>query len=214
MKKCYKCTKTKSFCYFSKSRRSNDGYQDQCIECRQKYNNLPDIISKRKGRVGWFHGLKHRQLCFDCERSFPFYVLDYDHRDPTTKFRDVGALAVCSDKVLFAEIAKCDLVCANCHHIREAKRRTIRLKEPKYWSFYIKTKDVPCLDCKEKYLPEAMEFDHRDPSTKVKQVSAMLRHSLPKLIVEMSKCDIICRNCHRTRSHRTDDCNPECICLR
>jgi hypothetical protein len=32
--------------------------------------------------------------------------------------------------VLQAEVAKCELVCANCHHIRTWRRREERLKPP------------------------------------------------------------------------------------
>lgn len=59
--------------------------------------------------------------CNDCGVKYPPCVMDFHHREPTTKVNTVGQLmnsGFCNmDKVL-AEIAKCDLICANCHRIR------------------------------------------------------------------------------------------------
>lgn len=61
--------------------------------------------------------------------------MDFDHRPGTIKVADVSVLARSSTKErTLDEIAKCDLVCANCHRIRtervhEAKRSSQR---PKY----------------------------------------------------------------------------------
>lgn len=42
----------------------------------------------------------------------------------------------------------------------------------------------------------ALEFHHRDPSTKSFSIGAKLHWSLAKLQAEAEKCDIICANCH------------------
>ena len=63
--------------------------------------------------------LKEASPCRDCGVSYPYYVMDYDHRDPSEKIAcvrtmsDHASLAKC-----LTEIAKCDLVCANCHRER------------------------------------------------------------------------------------------------
>ena len=55
----------------------------------------------------------------------------------------------------------------------------------------------PCVDCGETD-PVVLEFDHlRD---KVKNVSAMLRGRLSRLIAEIEKCEVVCANCHRRRT--------------
>jgi len=42
-----------------------------------------------------------------------------------------------------------------------------------------------------------MQFHHLDPSKKVDNVSAMARgYSLKKIAAEMSKCIVLCANCH------------------
>ena len=57
--------------------------------------------------------------CMDCGNTFPSCVMDFDHRNPEDKKYNVSQM-VCrySWTKILEEIAKCDLVCANCHRIR------------------------------------------------------------------------------------------------
>lgn len=52
----------------------------------------------------------------DCGVEYASYVMQYDHRDPATKCFTISAAPgkYTADEVL-DEIAKCDVVCANCH---------------------------------------------------------------------------------------------------
>lgn len=63
---------------------------------------------------------KTNKPCVDCGVIYPPYVMDFDHLDPTTKVDKISRLAAqtTSKEKLLAEIAKCDLVCANCHRER------------------------------------------------------------------------------------------------
>jgi hypothetical protein len=64
-------------------------------------------------------------------------------------------------------------------------------------------KNVPCLDCGLKFHPCAMDFDHRDPKTKKEVVSRVgYFRTKKKLLEEISKCDIVCSNCHRLRTFK------------
>jgi NAD-dependent dihydropyrimidine dehydrogenase PreA subunit len=58
-----------------------------------------------------------------------------------------------------------------------------------------------CMDCGETYPHYVLDFDHRDPSDKKKCVSQMLSYSLKTIIKEIEKCDLVCANCHRIRTH-------------
>ena len=58
-----------------------------------------------------------------------------------------------------------------------------------------------CLDCGEMYHPWQMDFDHRPGEQKRFELSEGGSRSLPELHAEMAKCDLICANCHRTRTH-------------
>ena len=61
--------------------------------------------------------------CTDCGGEYPHYVMEFDHCRGTKSFNISGA-ATRSLAVLEAEIAKCDVICANCHCKRTYKRRS------------------------------------------------------------------------------------------
>jgi hypothetical protein len=66
---------------------------------------------------------KHNKPCTDCGIAYPHYVMDYDH---LPEFEKVGILSemhkgYSMDKIL-EEIAKCELVCKNCHAVRTWNR--------------------------------------------------------------------------------------------
>jgi 5-methylcytosine-specific restriction endonuclease McrA len=56
-----------------------------------------------------------------------------------------------------------------------------------------------CVDCGE-LDPIVLEFDHVDPTTKYKDVSKLLGKSLHKLEDEITKCQVVCANCHKRRT--------------
>jgi hypothetical protein len=61
--------------------------------------------------------------CMDCGKRFPSFVMDFDHRDGVAKVDTIAVLVrKWSWARVQAEIEKCDLVCANCHRIRTARR--------------------------------------------------------------------------------------------
>lgn len=58
--------------------------------------------------------------CADCGNTFPEVCMDFDHRDPSKKLEAISRMVhrAVSWERLEAELAKCDLVCSNCHRIR------------------------------------------------------------------------------------------------
>ena len=68
--------------------------------------------------------------CQDCGGVFPSCVFQFHHRDPKEKSFTIGSGAHKAYDVVKAEIDKCDLLCANCHFIREYAD-VILLKEEK-----------------------------------------------------------------------------------
>ena len=62
-------------------------------------------------------------------------------------------------------------------------------------------KSVPCMDCGQSYPHYVMDFDHRNPTQKIAEVGRMARHGKRKLLEEIAKCDVVCANCHRERTH-------------
>jgi len=70
--------------------------------------------------------------------------------------------------------------------------------------FLVEQKSKPCMDCNKSYKPWVMQFDHRNPATKVANVSYLVLRgstSLKQLKSEINKCDLVCANCHTDRTH-------------
>ena len=58
----------------------------------------------------------------------------------------------------------------------------------------------PCVDCGEAD-PLVLQFDHREPATKRREVSCMIRdYAWPQVEAEIAKCDVRCANCHQRRT--------------
>jgi hypothetical protein len=67
---------------------------------------------------------KKEKPCTDCGIRYPFYVMQFDH----VRGVKVAAIAVMkyySWEKIDAELAKCELVCANCHAERTYRRRLV-----------------------------------------------------------------------------------------
>ena len=65
--------------------------------------------------------------CTDCGVQYPYYVMEFDHLDADAKHFNVSAgVTSVSHERLLAEIAKCEVVCANCHAERTHQRKQTR----------------------------------------------------------------------------------------
>lgn len=64
-------------------------------------------------------------------------------------------------------------------------------------------KDVPCADCGDRHPHYIMDFDHRDPTTKSFAIGGNQTRSRMTMMAEIEKCDVVCANCHRERTHGT-----------
>lgn len=76
----------------------------------------------RQALVDHIESLKNAP-CTDCTNSFPPECMDFDHVRGEKLF-NIGHMAARTPplQVILDEIAKCELVCANCHRIRTRKR--------------------------------------------------------------------------------------------
>jgi formate-dependent nitrite reductase cytochrome c552 subunit len=162
-----------------------------------------------------------RVPCADCGAVLEPHQMDFDHRDPAEKnFQVTDGRAMLMSRVrLIAEVEKCDVVCANCHRVRTwlAHRKRASLGPSTARSRYIERlrrrwrtharmlddlRDVPSADCHRRFLPCAMDFDHREPATKIAGVTRLIgRAGTERLLAEAAKCDIVCANCHRVRTY-------------
>ena len=76
-------------------------------------------MQSREEKLIFVWGYKLEHPCVDCGEDDP-RVLDFDHRDPKTKRKGVAYMvqAGYSLEAAKAEVAKCDIRCANCHRRR------------------------------------------------------------------------------------------------
>ncbi len=139
-KKCGKCGEVKSLSefYLRKSGIRQGQHYERCKDCflergRKYYHqNQPRqlelaLIRKQKYRLErkeFLDKLKNKP-CKDCNKSYPSFVMDFDHLEGSFKEATISKMAfhdTSNLKRITAEIKKCDLVCANCHRIRTHDR--------------------------------------------------------------------------------------------
>lgn len=77
-----------------------------------------------------------------------------------------------------------------------------RVEELRQWLFEKKHMQS-CSDCTTCYPAWVLDFDHREGVEKEMDIGKMVcgAFSKEKILQEMQKCDLVCANCHRTRTH-------------
>lgn len=95
-----------------------------CMNCYHKARRKDPNAKphRRNGRLTVAE-FKKGKPCADCGGLFPPYVLDFDHVPERGPKRFHLGQPDRNLKEVMEELAKCDLVCANCHRIRTWKRR-------------------------------------------------------------------------------------------
>ena len=181
-------------------------------------------MSRQRATLAFLREIR-RVPCKDCGGRFEPHQMDVDHRDPATKrFGLTWSKAMLAPRQrLLEEVATCDIVCANCHSIRtyalqqerKAQRRAAgtlvnsrkriqqrATREPAGRALLAALRDRPCLDCKTRFPPFVMQFDHRDPWQKKFLLSSTSLSAPARVLKEAAKCDIVCANCHRDRTFK------------
>jgi hypothetical protein len=134
VRRCGRCGEEKSVDEFA-WRRKNRGQRDNyCRPCRAEYKQAHyaanrqryiDAARRRKlglvaERIGYLVAYLREHPCADCGETDPV-VLEFDHlRDK--KFGVAQGLRDRKWQSVLDEMAKCEVVCANCHRRRTAKR--------------------------------------------------------------------------------------------
>lgn len=127
MKTCAKCKVEKPLSAFNKFRHAKDGLKHACRECDQarkakayyeKLDHHRALNLKRhsKGmadRQRWIYDYLLAHPCVDCGEADPV-VLEFHHlRDKKAEIATMVATYGLSS--LEQEVAKCEILCANCH---------------------------------------------------------------------------------------------------
>lgn len=133
-KTCRICKETKPISEYHPNKSCKQGVLGTCKSCykiriskwysenRSRRQQVANERNKsRKLQAIEYFGNK----CFDCNTSYPPYVYQFHHLDPTQK--DVNpsvAMTRDSDK-MWKELKKCVMLCANCHMIRHFGKEAI-----------------------------------------------------------------------------------------
>ena len=152
--------------------------------------------------------------CVDCSEPDPV-VLEFDH----VAVKDRGLADLIHDGVSNArlddEIARCEVVCANCHRRRTSTRANafrvagtiekiarLRPRRARNLRYVVDLLErASCVDCGLRD-PLVLEFDHFGPKRAAVSNLAWFEYSLEMVVREIDVCQVRCRNCHRRRTAR------------
>lgn len=97
---------------------------------RRWYHKNKDIVQSRnrkeyQKRKRWLIKYKEGRPCTDCGKYYPYYVMDFDHRNKKEKKFIISENRTCGWGNFLKEVKKCDLVCSNCHRVRTYKQASV-----------------------------------------------------------------------------------------
>jgi len=97
--------------------------------------------SKRKSQKklrDYASAIKLDSGCELCGYNEHAFALQFDHIDPKTKYKPVASLVgqQAGIKVIEEEIAKCRVLCANCHAIHTHDPDYFETKDPKQFELF------------------------------------------------------------------------------
>jgi Fe-S cluster biosynthesis and repair protein YggX len=132
MKRCPQCKKVKKLEEFAVATRRKDGRQSTCKSCKREWDRQIYLRNPQKYAA---RNMAHRAFlrrriveylqshpCTDCGQQ-DVVVLEFDHVGDD-KVRDVSSMMSrgMSWSAIAKEITKCEVVCANDHRRRTARR--------------------------------------------------------------------------------------------
>lgn len=136
MKICYTCKLEKSLTEFAKKKRNKDGFQSECKQCRQAYqqkwyqNNIVSHkakVAKRNKKVvdelrEFVNTYKMNHPCVNCGFGHPA-ALQFHHVKDKKMEIALMVIGKYSQESIMKEIEKCIVLCANCHAIHHYEER-------------------------------------------------------------------------------------------
>ena len=122
----------------ARTKLENREYQRQRLqdpEKRRLHNEM--MLRPRKALREWFRQLKSEMHCTDPNCPYPNVdpvCLDFHHRPGELKLANVTTLVnrAKPKQVILDEIAKCDVICSNCHRKRNDKLGILKGGRPAF----------------------------------------------------------------------------------
>jgi hypothetical protein len=111
---------------------------------------------------------------------------------------------ICNNELSGQKKMYCSNNCKQKHHYDRIKEQTNTYHSQTIRSYKRKLHLIEllggcCKVCKYDKNLSALEFHHRDPNVKDSQLDmrTLSNRSMDYILKEVSKCDLICSNCHR-----------------
>lgn len=143
------------------------------------------------------------KICSTCKRRKPLNKFHIKNRRKNGKIiKGIhGSCKICVNATQKKERED------NKEHFFERQRRARRNKAEVIQKI---KEESPCQDCGRRYPYYVMDFDHKPGVQKFASVSTMvsLRYSMEAIMEEIKKCDLVCANCHRIRTHKQEYVGP------
>lgn len=104
---------------------------------------------------------------------------------------------------LSGQCKECHKILRKEHYIKNKNKILLQVKQTKenYFEWYKSLKNKPCKDCGIKYPHYVMEFDHLHSKKFQLGNAAKGYYSKKEVLNEINKCELVCANCHRIRTH-------------
>lgn len=106
---------------FFRNRGTKDGRLNHCKKCIVDRQGPGRSERAKRDRL-YFQQIKLERGCADCGYRVNAVALDFDHLPGVVKLYRIACMAGMRRDLIDAEIAKCEVVCANCHRIRTNER--------------------------------------------------------------------------------------------
>lgn len=86
----------------------------------QKEKTKNRTAQSRHRNIAYIRKAKQGQRCSDCREDYPYWMLEFDHLPQFEKKFTIGGRNARDYSIaqLDEEMAKCEIVCANCHKNR------------------------------------------------------------------------------------------------
>nr|WP_083893854.1 hypothetical protein [Halovivax asiaticus] len=176
---------------------------DQRWHYRNREWNTKRTLRRRTRLREWVRDQRQQRGCTRCGMNDPG-CLDFHHRKDESKRMNVGEMVTYGygKDALREEIAKCDVLCANCHRLLHHQEPSCDLRR---WKVTQKRKSGGCTRCSEERAA-CLDYHHTGED-KSMSVSQLVANNRPKGEVrrEMKKCVILCANCHRREHYHPSD---------
>lgn len=130
-KRCCECRLDLPLSEYCANKTKSDGLGTKCRSCQRAYSKqhyadnkayyLARNEKRRQKWLAWWTEYKSSLRCRDCPENHPA-CLQFHHSNDDKEY-NVSSLvgSMCSRTKILKEIAKCEVLCANCHFKRHYK---------------------------------------------------------------------------------------------